>query len=179
MIGFRHFRKVAATLKDGMVISQFEEEKQLSRFLKYLDGSITEITANDLLKVPITGSQGRNMNECLIGLSGLRKIELPESYTDIPDASFMLFGNSKGENLEIIFPSTIASIANGCLDMVLGTNITFNFTKAKRVPTITITNETEQETFGKVQQVLVPSSLYSSWISYAGWSALSNKIRAV
>lgn len=181
MIGSKHFRKIARWPVGDKAVAHFEEEKQLSRFLKYLDGTLTEITANDLAGVPYDpdDKNPRGVYECLANLKRLRRIELPEHYTIFGAGSFALCGNAYGESVEVIFPSSLISMDYATFTLFYGTQTILNFTKVKQIPIITNNNNAEQNTLLSAAEVIVPLALYDSWVKDAMWSRIAERIRGV
>lgn len=146
-------------------------ENENKRFLQYVEGTITELLPKDF-EVGITTLP----SYAIYGINGLLRVELPDRITTFQIDSI----NSLDNVQEIIFPQNVTTI-NPILNNGDNTNIIADFSKARKVPTLIITDAsgTKFNCFAKAKTIKVPSALYNSWITANNWTTVKDKIVAV
>lgn len=99
----------------------------------------------------------------------LKTITFPEGITSIPNSCFRGCYNLK----ELYIPSTVTSIAAYGLNWCSGLE-RLDFSNATSIPTIANTNAIANLT--KACKIIVPDSLYETWITTSYWGNISNQI---
>lgn len=119
----------------------------------YLSNSITQITQNAFQYA-----------------YNLKKIHFPESLTFIGNNAF----NGCAQLTELIFPPNLNSmgysIFNNCTGMVK-----YDFSRCLQVPTLTNSNSFNGKPTDCI--IVVPDSLYATWITTAQWSNVASSIK--
>lgn len=103
-------------------------------------------------------------NYAFIWCSGLTSVTIPDSVTDIGDKAF---GCCSGLT-SVIFGSGTASIGGSVFQECSNCSI-FDFRRTASVPTLASVDAFYNTP--SVKEIIVPDSLYDSWIAAANWSS--------
>lgn len=148
-------------------------ENNNKRFLQYIEGTLEEILPEDFED----GQTELPDGTLYCGSGSLKRITFPDIVTTIGVSSSettTLFINTTQETLEIFFPANLKVINGNVLNASSNAlRCICDFSKTTSVPVI---NNTNGDAFSGADEIRVPSSLYSTWITTTGWSNLSTNI---
>ena len=138
-------------------------EEKPNLFASLVDRTITDITAEDLQGVTSIGNSA--FREC----DSLTSVEIPDSVTSIGSSAFY----SCDKLTSVVIGDSVTSIGSSaffyCREMQL-----YDFRKATVVPTLT--NKNAFSSIPTTCKIVVPDSLYDSWIAATNWSTYASNI---
>ena len=107
-------------------------------------------------------------NNAFRGCISLKSISIPDGVTSIEDSAFHSCKSLKN----ITMPSGITRIESSAFYSAYG-NCVFDFRKATQVPTLANTDAFYNTS---TKKIVVPDSLYDSWITATNWSSTDYNI---
>lgn len=178
---FAHYYRTEEKVGTGDFVFRRYSSKPLednSRFIKYVEGTLEELTPEDFGNITSIPSYTASYNIVSVSydpVDKLTRIELPDIVTSIGESCF-----NYANLTEIIFSASISSIAKNVCNSI-DANCVLDFSKAKKVPTVSLADDGDIDCLGSdgIVTIKVPSSLASAWKSASGWSSLASKIVSV